>query len=80
MVWQVEELQAIRAIGYCPFGYRYREGVVEPDPDQWGPARERWEGLMALEMNCQWIRPNEFRGVCFRAKELGEKPNAARDC
>ena len=40
------------AVGYCPFGYRYIDGVVEQDPEQWGPARERWEGLMALEMNC----------------------------
>ena len=40
------------AVGYCPFGYRYKDGVVEPDPEQWGPARERWEGLMELEMNC----------------------------
>ena len=40
------------AVGYCPFGYRYIDGVVEPDPEQWGPARDRWEGLMELEMNC----------------------------
>ena len=39
------------AVGYCPFGYQYIDGVVEPDPEQWGPARERWEGLMAMEMN-----------------------------
>ena len=68
-----------RAIGYCPFGYRYRDGVVEPDPDQWGPARERWEGLMALEMNCHgfarmnpgvsvsglknWVRNPMLRGI-----------------
>ena len=39
------------AVGYCPFGYRYSDGVVEPDPEQWGPARERWERLVAMEMN-----------------------------
>ena len=39
------------AVGYCPFGYAYIDGVVVPHPEQWGPARERWEGLMAMEMN-----------------------------
>ena len=67
------------AVGYCPFGYRYIDGVVEPDPEQWGPARERWEGLMALEMNCHayarsnqgvsvsglksWVRNPMLRGI-----------------
>ena len=74
-----------RAIGYCPFGYRYRDGVVEPDPDQWGPARERWEGLMALEMNCHgyaranpgvsvsglknWVRNPMLRGIVEHQQE-----------
>ena len=67
------------AVGYCPFGYRYIDGLVEPDPDQWGPARERWERLMAMEMNllgyCRefggvsrsgltnWVRNPMLRGI-----------------
>ena len=67
------------AVGYCPFGYRYSDGVVEPDPEQWGPARERWERLVAMEMNlmgyCRkygdvsrsgltnWIRNPMLRGI-----------------
>jgi DNA invertase Pin-like site-specific DNA recombinase len=67
------------AVGYCPFGYRYVDGVVKPDPEQWGPARERWEGLMAMEMNvhgyCRthagvsvsglnnWVRNPMLRGI-----------------
>ena len=67
------------AVGYCPFGYRYNDGVVEPDPEQWGPARERWERLVAMEMNlmgyCRkygdvsrsgltnWIRNPMLRGI-----------------
>ena len=39
------------AIGMVPFGYAYRDGLVVPHPDNWGPARERWERLMAMEMN-----------------------------
>ena len=39
------------AVGYCPFGYPTSTVKVEPHPEQWGPARERWEGLMAMEMN-----------------------------
>ena len=31
------------AIGYCAFGYAYIDGVVVPHPENWGPARERWE-------------------------------------
>ena len=50
------------AVGYCPFGYRYKDGVVEPDPEQWGPARDRWERLMAMEMNLQGYC-REFGGV-----------------
>ena len=57
MGWHVVELLGISAVGYCPFGYAYVDGVVEPDPEQWGPARERWEGLMAMEMNCARICP-----------------------
>ena len=67
------------AVGYCPFGYRYKDGVVEPDPKQWGPARERWDGLMAMEMNvhgycrthagvsvsglANWIKNPMLRGI-----------------
>ena len=77
------------AIGYCPYGYRYIDGVVEPDPEQWGPARERWEGLMALEMNCHayarlnqgvsvsglkgWVRNPMLRGIVPHQKG-GVKP------
>ena len=39
------------AIGMVPFGYAYQDGQVVPHPDNWGPARERWEQLMAMEMN-----------------------------
>lgn len=78
-----------RAIGYCPFGYAYIDGVVVPHPENWGPARERWEGLMALEMNCHayarlnegvsvsglknWVRNPMLRGIVPDQKG-GAKP------
>tara|TARA_A200000159_G_scaffold68719_4_gene63688 strand:+ start:3204 stop:4499 length:1296 start_codon:yes stop_codon:yes gene_type:complete len=47
------------AVGYCPFGYRYHQGTVEPDPEQWDEARQRWEQLMAMEMNTNgYVRLN----------------------
>ena len=83
-----------RAIGYCPFGYRYRDGVVEPDPEEWGPARERWEGLMAMEMNCHgyarlnpgmsvsglknWVRNPMLRGI-VEHQQGGVKPLISPD-
>ena len=78
-----------RAIGYCPFGYAYIDGVVVPHPEQWGPARQRWEGLMALEMNCHgyarlnpgvsvsglknWVRNPMLRGI-VQHQQGGVKP------
>ena len=82
------------AVGYCPFGYRYVDGVVEPDPENWGPARERWEGLMALEMNCHgyarlnegvsvsglknWVRNPMLRGIVPH-QQGGVKPLVSAD-
>lgn len=67
------------AVGYCPFGYRYHQGIVEPDPEQWDEARQRWERLMAMEMNTNgyvrlnpgvsvsglksWVRNPMLRGI-----------------
>jgi DNA invertase Pin-like site-specific DNA recombinase len=50
------------AIGMVPFGYAYQDGLVVPHPDNWGPARERWERLMAMEMNLMGYC-REFGGV-----------------
>ena len=67
------------AIGMVPFGYAYQDGKVVPHPDNWGPARERWERLIAMEMNlhgyCRahadvsvsglssWVRNPMLRGI-----------------
>jgi len=67
------------AIGMVPFGYAYVDGQVVPCPDSWGPARERWERLVAMEMNllgyCRehggvsrsglaaWVRNPMLRGI-----------------
>ena len=77
------------AVGYCPFGYAYVDGVVVPHPENWGPARERWERLMAMEMNlmgyCReyggvsrsgltaWVRNPMLRGLVPHQKG-GVKP------
>ena len=77
------------AVGYCPFGYAYIDGVVVPHPENWGPARQRWEDLMALEMNvhgyCRthagvsvsgvsnWIKNPMLRGIVPHQKG-GVKP------
>ena len=82
------------AVGYCPFGYQYIDGVVEPDPEQWGPARERWEGLMAMEMNAHgyaranpgvsvsglknWVRNPMLRGIVPHQKG-GVRPLISAD-
>ena len=34
-----------------PFGYAYINGRVVPHPEHWGPARQRWDDVMAMEMN-----------------------------
>ena len=78
-----------RAIGMCAFGYAYVDGVVVPHPENWGPARERWERLMAMEMNLmgycrkygevsrsgltQWVNNPMLRGVVSHQKD-GVKP------
>lgn len=78
-----------RAIGMCAFGYAYIDGVVVPHPENWEPARERWERLMAMEMNLmgycrkygdvsrsgltQWINNPMLRGVVSHQKG-GVKP------
>ena len=67
------------AVGMVPFGYAYQGGQVVPHPDNWGPARERWEQLFAMEMNlhgyCRahadvsvsglssWVRNPMLRGI-----------------
>ena len=67
------------AVGMVPFGYAYQDGQVVPHPDNWGPARERWERLVAMEMNlhgyCRthadvsvsglssWVRNPMLRGI-----------------
>ena len=82
------------AVGYCPFGYRYHHGTVEPDPKQWDQARKRWEELMAMEMNCHgyarlnpgvsvsglksWVRNPMLRGIVPHQKN-GVKPLVSAD-
>lgn len=82
------------AVGYCPFGYRYHQGIVEPDPEQWDEARQRWEQLMAMEMNCHgyarlnpgvsvsglksWVRNPMLRGIVPHQKN-GVKPLVSPD-
>lgn len=39
------------AVGYVPFGYAYVNGTVEPHPENFSKAQERWAWLMAHEMN-----------------------------
>ena len=78
-----------RAIGMCAFGYAYIDGKVVPHPENWGPARARWEGLMDLEMNCHgyaranpgvsvsglknWVRNPMLRGI-VQHQQGGVKP------
>ena len=77
------------AIGMVPFGYAYVDGVVVPHPENWGPARQRWDDLMAMEMNLLgyvrknpgtsrtglkgWIQNPMLRGIVPR-QEGGVKP------
>ena len=77
------------AVGYCPFGYAYIDGVVVPHPENWGPARQRWEDLIAMEMNvhgycrthagvsvsglANWIKNPMLRGIVPHQKG-GVKP------
>jgi len=67
------------AVGYCPFGYAYIDGKVVPHPENWGPARQRWDDLIAIEMNvhgycrthagvsvsglANWVRNPMLRGI-----------------
>ena len=78
-----------RAIGMCAFGYAYIDGVVVPHPENWGPARQRWDDLIAMEMNvhgyCRthagvsvsglnnWVRNPMLRGIVSHQKG-GVKP------
>ena len=64
------------AVGYCPFGYAYQDGVVVPDPENWGPARQRWEDLMAMEMNVHgpYCRMNPCWRVSFGAANWVRNP------
>ena len=66
------------AQGMLPFGLAYVDGVVVPHPENWPKARERYEWLLANEMNVhaycsahdcvhetirQWVRNPMLRGV-----------------
>jgi len=45
------------ATARMPFGYRHKNGKAVPDPKAWQQARERFDGLMRMEMNVGgWIR------------------------
>ena len=72
-----------------PFGYAYIDGVVVPHPENWGPARQRWDELMSMEMNVLgyvrkhpgtsrtgikgWIQNPMLRGIVPR-QDGGVKP------
>ena len=82
------------AVGYCPFGYAYIDGVVVPHPENWGPARQRWDDLIAMEMNvhgycrihagvsvsglANWVKNPMLRGIVPHQKD-GVKPLVSPD-
>ena len=82
------------AIGMVPFGYAYINGRVVPHPEHWGPARQRWDDVMAMEMNlngyCRkhgnvsrsgltaWIKNPMLRGIVPH-QEGGVKPLISQD-
>ena len=61
------------AVGYCPFGYRYIDGVVEPDPEQWGPARERWETASGHGNEPDGVLPEIRRCFAFWPYQLDQE-------
>ena len=71
-----------RAAGHYATGMvlsvRHQDGQVVPHPDNW-PARERWERLVAMEMNLHgYCRTHA--DVSVSVEQLGEESNASRHC